>query len=63
MIAVGVANPSAHGQAMMSTETAASVAWAIRVSAGATTNQVMNVRRERASTTGTKIPETRSASF
>ena len=56
--AVGVASPSAHGQAMMSVATAAVKA----ISGPAPSrSQPASVRRERAKTIGTKTAETRSA--
>ncbi len=59
MMAVGVARPSAQGQAMMSTATAAvnarSAGWPVR-------SHTASVPTATAITTGTKIAETRSAS-
>ena len=61
MIDSGVARPSAHGQAMISTDTADTSA---KVSAGAgpTTNHTANVAMAIAMTTGTKYAEIASAS-
>ncbi len=56
---VGVASPSAQGQAMMSTETAAMTAY---VGFGPTRIHTTNVAAAIAITMGTKIPATRSAS-
>ena len=53
MIDIGVASPSAQGQAMMSTATALISACAIR-GAGPTIAQVANVRTEITMTIGTK---------
>ncbi len=61
MIAVGVASPSAHGQAMMSTETKLTSASANRTSGGDATNQTTKVTTAIAMTTGVKIPEMTSA--
>src|SRR5262249_27482091 len=60
MIDSGVARPSAHGQAMISTDTAATRA---KVSAGAgpAVNQMVNVTMAMAMTAGTKYPDTASA--
>ena len=57
--AVGVASPSAHGQAMISTATAA-----VNATAGSTERPASDQRqqRDRRSTTGTNTAETRSAS-
>ena len=52
MMAVGVASPSAHGQAMMSTATDVYRACDSRVSAGARSNQATNVTTARHRTTG-----------
>ena len=60
MSAVGVASPSAQGQAMMSTATAAVKAF---VASPSTTNHAINVTNEMSSTTGTKMLLTLSASF
>ena len=59
MSATGVASPSAHGQAMISTDTAA-----VKASAAEPPNasQPASVSSERTITTGTKIAEMRSAS-
>ncbi len=57
--AVGVASPSAHGQAMISTATAAVNAATV---SPVTPSQTPNVPAASSSTTGTKIPEIRSAS-
>ena len=62
MIDSGVASPSAHGHAMMSTATALMSAWAIRGS-GPTTPQTTNVVTAIRRTIGTKYPDTTSASF
>ena len=61
-IAVGVARPSAQGQAMMRTDANATVAKSARGS-GPTTYQTTQVATAIARTTGTKTPEMRSASF
>ena len=55
MIDIGVARPSAHGQAMMSTATALTSAWARRGS-GPTTAQTTNVTTAMAMTAGTNQP-------
>ena len=59
MRAVGVASPSAQGQAMIRTATAAENA---SVASPVATSQPTSVARERASTIGTKTLETRSTS-
>ena len=59
--AVGVASPSAHGQAMMSTATAAVNARSAAPVAAAV-SQNPRVAAAKAITTGTKTAETRSAS-
>ncbi len=59
MRAVGVARPSAHGQAMISTATAAVNAAAV---SPVTASHAPKVATAISSTTGTKIPEIRSAS-
>ncbi len=59
MSAVGVASPSAHGQAMISTATAAEKA---AVASPVTTSQPASVASESTSTIGTKTLETRSTS-
>ena len=59
--AVGVASPSAQGQAMMSTVTSATVA-NTRAGSGPTSNQSTNAAIARARTTGTNTPATRSES-
>ncbi len=56
--AVGVANPSAHGQAMMSVATAAVNANSMDPPSS---NQPMNAAMASRITMGTKIPDTRSA--
>ena len=61
MIDRGVANPSAHGQAMMSTDTAATSA-NVKAGAGPTTNHVAKVAMAMNITAGTKYDDTRSAS-
>ena len=53
MMDIGVASPSAHGQAMMSTDTALMMAWAPRGS-GPRTHQATAVTAAIASTAGTK---------
>ncbi len=63
MMAVGVANPRAQGQAMISTATAVCSAMVSRWSAGARKYQATKVTRASTRTTGTKIPATRSANF
>ncbi len=57
MSAVGVASPSAHGHAMISTATAAENA---AVASPVTTTQPASVASERTSTIGTKTLDTRS---
>ncbi len=59
MMAVGVASPRAHGQAMMSTATAARIASEMSAPLASHTPRVTAAM---ATTTGTKIEETRSAS-
>src|SRR6266850_1882969 len=61
MIAVGVARPIAHGQAMTSTATAFVSAWSAE-GAGPSSHQPRNVSAAMTSTTGTKTAATRSAS-
>ncbi len=61
IIAVGVASPSAHGHAMISTDTKFTSAIANRTSGGAITYHTMNVTTAIARTTGVKIPLTTSA--
>ena len=56
--AVGVASPSAHGQAMISTATAAANAF---VAPAPSSSQNARVATDSAMTTGTKTAETRSA--
>jgi hypothetical protein len=53
MIEIGVANPSAQGQAMMSTATAFTMAWA-NLGSGPTRYQTKNVTMPTAMTAGTK---------
>jgi hypothetical protein len=53
MMAVGAANPRAHGQAMISTATVAVIAYESRGS-GPNTIQMPNVRTAISSTAGTK---------
>ena len=60
MSAVGVASPSAQGQAIIRTATAAVKAF---VASPSTTNHAINVTNEMSSTTGTKMLLTLSASF
>ncbi len=60
MMAVGVARPSAHGQAI--TSTATMLTMAMVKPALPTKNQPRNVSSAMPITTGTKTPETRSAS-
>ena len=60
MIDIGVARPSAQGQAMISTETAATRAWAARGS-GPTAIQTTKATAATAITAGMNQPETRSA--
>ena len=62
MIEIGVAKPSAHGQAMIKTETAASKPLA-RVGAGPTMAQAANAASAASITPGTNQPATLSASF
>ena len=59
MIAVGVASPSAHGQAITSTATAWTSA---AVASPASHHVAANVTAAITTTTGTKTPDTRSAS-
>ncbi len=61
MIDIGVARPSAHGQAMISTATALTSAWARRGS-GPSHAQMTNVTTATAITAGTNQPATVSAS-
>ena len=61
MIDIGVARPSAHGHAMMSTATAFTMAYA-SFGSGPSHIQTANVSTDTASTTGTKMPATLSAS-
>ncbi len=61
MIAIGVASPSAHGQAMISTATAFTNAYAKR-GCGPQMSHARNVSPEAAITAGTNTPATRSAS-
>ena len=56
--AIGVARPSAHGQAMMSTATPVENAFSVDVP---NNSQARVVNAESATTTGTKIADTRSA--
>ena len=60
MMAIGVARPSAHGQAMMSTATALTSAWASRGS-GPHTLQAANAISAMTTTAGTNQAATRSA--
>ncbi len=60
-IAVGVASPSAHGQAMMSTVTSATVA-KMTAGAGPKSNHATNAAMAMTITTGTNTPAMRSAS-
>ena len=62
MMDIGVASPSAHGQAMISTATALTMACARRGS-GPHTAQMTNVSAAMPTTMGTKYPATTSASF
>ena len=62
MMDIGVAKPNAHGQAMMRTATALTIAWASRGS-GPTIIQMKKVMSETASTVGTKRAATLSASL
>ena len=62
MMAVGVASPSAHGQAMMSTATKLTSASGRRVPAGAKSNHITKVRMAMTTTVGTKMALTLSAS-
>src|SRR3954462_8556723 len=61
MIDIGVARPSAHGQAMINTATALMIAGAIRGS-GPIVPQAIAVITATATTLGTKYPATTSAS-
>ncbi len=61
MIAVGVASPSAHGQAMIRTATKFSMANR-NAGCGPTAHQTANVSTAIPITVGTKMPATRSAS-
>ena len=58
IVAIGVARPSAQGQAMIRTATAASMAWAV---SPANSDQPMKVTIEIPITVGTNTAETRSA--
>src|SRR5207244_853373 len=60
IIDIGVASPSAQGQAMIKTDTAATSAWAKRGS-GPKNIQPANARTAAATTAGTKYEATRSA--
>ncbi len=62
MMAVGVASPSAQGQAMMSTATKLVSASGSRVAAGAKPNHIPNVMMAKMITVGTNTALTRSAS-
>ena len=62
MIEIGVASPSAHGQAIMRTATAFTRAWA-SFGSGPNTVHTPNVTTEIVITAGTKYPATMSASF
>ena len=53
MMDIGVARPSAHGHAMMSTATALTSAWAVRGS-GPRSHQIAAVSAATATTAGTK---------
>ncbi len=61
MIDIGVAKPSAQGQAMMSTETAA-IRPKVSRGSGPNSDQPLKASTATASTSGTNQPETRSAS-
>ena len=61
MIAVGVARPRAHGQAMMSTATAASMA-SVKLGSGPNASHTAKVTPAMAKTVGTKTLATLSAS-
>ena len=60
MMAVGVARPMAQGQAMMSTETKASMA-SVKAGDGPNTSQTTKVTAATPNTTGTKMLATKSA--
>ena len=60
MIDIGVASPSAHGQAMISTATALTIAWA-NWGGGPISAQATNVTTATTTTAGTKYPATVSA--
>jgi hypothetical protein len=60
MMDMGVARPRAHGQAMMRTATALTMACA-SLGSGPSHIQTTKVSTETASTTGTKMPATLSA--
>src|SRR5215510_2276259 len=62
MIDIGVASPSAHGHAMISTETAFTSAYDT-AGAGPTIDQIMKVIIAAPITAGTKYPDTVAASF
>ena len=62
MTAVGVARPSAHGQAMMRTATAVPIASTRARSSGPNASQPRNVASAATRTAGTNQAETRSAS-
>ena len=61
MIAVGVARPSAHGQAMISTVTAL-ISANVSAGSGPSTHHPSSVSSATPSTAGTKIAATRSTS-
>ena len=60
MMAVGVAKPKAHGQAMISTATKTSVA-KVKAGSGPNSSQKRNAAKAAAMTDGTKTEATRSA--
>ena len=62
MIAVGVASPSAHGQAITSTVTSAMRPW-VKACSPPIVHHAMALRSAITITTGTKIPATLSTSF
>jgi hypothetical protein len=62
IIEMGVANPNAHGQAMINTATEFTMA-NVSLGSGPHKAQTTNARAAMTTTVGTKYPETLSASF
>ena len=62
MMAVGVANPKAHGQAMTRTAIEVNKAW-VKASSPPTSIHMVNVSMEIAMTVGTNTPAILSTSF